>query len=356
MADDLYELAARRLAAGEPTVLALVLETRGSTPQGRGAKALVGAAGLVGGTIGGGAVEHAACRAARDCLRTGRAGGLEVDLTHVALTEPGPVCGGVARVGLVLVTAPAFAAVAAARAAGQAAALALVVSGPAAGEAGWATDPGDRGGPVALAELAGEALRDRVAGLRTTAAGEVYCELVEPRERLWIAGAGHVGAAVARLARQVDFAVTVLDDRADLNQPARIPGVGHRVGPPADLLAAREYGPQDYVVIVTRGHREDAAALRAVVRSGARYVGLIGSRRKTALLAADLVATAAATPAELARVFAPIGLDLGAVTVEEIAVAIVAELIAVRRGRLATPAERPGWAPTGGACPAAGDP
>ncbi|MBI2298278.1 MAG: XdhC family protein, partial [Armatimonadetes bacterium] len=168
-----------------------------------------------------------------------------------------------------------------------------------------------------------------------------YVDLLLPRQRLWIAGAGHVGRALARHASEVEFEVHMVDDRPDLNSAENIPHAAeHVVGDIETELGRLELGTEDYVVVVTRGHRHDLDALRAVVRSGARYVGLIGSRRKIKLLNEALVEAGEASEEDLERVYAPIGLDIGAVTVDEIAVCITAELIAIRRGVLGSPAER----------------
>ena len=141
------------------------------------------------------------------------------------------------------------------------------------------------------------------------------------------------------MARQIDFDVTIIDDRPDLASPERFPGARLVVGAIEVELARHPVGEHTYVVIVTRGHRHDALALSAVVRSPARYVGLIGSRRKVLAIFQDLHAQG--VPRELlARVHAPIGLDVGAVTPAEIAVSIAAELIAVRRGATGRPAAR----------------
>ena len=102
-------------------------------------------------------------------------------------------------------------------------------------------------------------------------------------------------------------------------------------GPPDEEVAGFPFGADTYVVIVTRGHQHDAEALAACLRRPAAYVGMIGSRRKVALMRQDFVRSGRATAEELGRVYAPIGLDVGAVTVPEIATSIVAQLIAVRR-------------------------
>jgi xanthine dehydrogenase accessory factor len=152
--------------------------------------------------------------------------------------------------------------------------------------------------------------------------------------RLFVFGAGHVGAAIARAAAAAGFRVTVIDDRAEYADPARFAAaVAVLEGGPEDLLARHPLGPGDAVVIATRGHRNDALILEHVAQSPAGYVGLLGSRRKKAVVTKGL--TAAGVPDEaLRRVRVPVGLAIGAVTPEEIAVSVVAELIAWRRQEL----------------------
>ncbi len=158
-----------------------------------------------------------------------------------------------------------------------------------------------------------------------------FAHSIEPTPTLLIAGAGHVGSALAAIARQIGFAAVVVDDRPDLTTPALLAGAKCIVGPIDQELASFPIDANTYVVIVTRGHRNDGLALAAVVGSAARYIGLIGSKRKIVTIYEDLKAQGVALEL-LRRVHAPIGLDIGAITPAEIAVSIAAELIAVRRG------------------------
>jgi xanthine dehydrogenase accessory factor len=161
---------------------------------------------------------------------------------------------------------------------------------------------------------------------------EILVEPVVPSPLLLIAGGGHIGQALAAQAVGIGFDVTVLDDRPEFTDPARFAeGVVTRCGDLAAELAAHSLGSDTYVVIVTRGHQHDAEALRACVGRPAAYVGMIGSRRKVALLRESFIESGWATAQEFDRVYAPIGLDLGAETVPEIATAIAAQLISVRR-------------------------
>jgi xanthine dehydrogenase accessory factor len=163
------------------------------------------------------------------------------------------------------------------------------------------------------------AVRDGVAFLPTL-----------PRVRLLIVGAGHVGQGVAALAAQADFDVWVVDDRQQYANPERFPTAERIiVGPIGEVLPALEVTPQTYALIVTRGHGHDQEALFHLATTAAPYVGLIGSRRKIKLIF-DGLRDQGIAERDLARVAAPVGFDIGSQTIPEIAVSIVAELIARR--------------------------
>ena len=151
-----------------------------------------------------------------------------------------------------------------------------------------------------------------------------------PRCRLIIVGGGHVGQQVGALAAAVDFDVWAIDDRETYCSEERFPLAKQRLcGPFDDVLPNLEIGGDDFCIIVTRGHQHDEQALSHLANQPARYVGMIGSRRKIRMIFEDLVREG--IPQEvLDRVHAPLGLDIGSQTVAEIAVSIVAELIAVR--------------------------
>ena len=157
-----------------------------------------------------------------------------------------------------------------------------------------------------------------------------YTLEIPPRERLYIAGAGHVGQALARLALGLDFDVTMFDDRADLLERFAPPQVKTVPGEIASELKIADIDEQTYGVIVTRGHRHDEQALAAMLGRGARYLGMIGSRRKVELIYDDLRAMGYDDD-QLNPIQAPIGLDIGSVTVEEIALSIAAQIVQQRR-------------------------
>ncbi len=164
---------------------------------------------------------------------------------------------------------------------------------------------------------------------------EVYIEPLEPAAHLYVVGAGHVSGYLCRFAAQTGFHVHVLDDRERFANRDRFPDAAEIIvdGIP-DALARIDWPANSFLVVVTRGHRYDLDALRAVAGRGFRYAGMIGSRAKVKRILDELTATGC--PADwLQQLHAPIGLDIGAVTPAEIAVSILAELVAVRHGTVA---------------------
>lgn len=161
---------------------------------------------------------------------------------------------------------------------------------------------------------------------------QVILQLYEAPARLFIVGGGHVGLAIARLGELTGFNIAVLDDRAEFANRERFPMAEEVLcGDVAELIDGARLDSQTYCVLVSRGHQVDELALRHIVGRGAAYVGMIGSRRRTQTVLRHLEEDG--IPADqLARVYTPIGLDIGAETPEEIAVAILAEIILLRRG------------------------
>src|SRR5262249_10703588 len=162
---------------------------------------------------------------------------------------------------------------------------------------------------------------------------DVYIEPIEPSPELYVIGAGHVGFHLARLASDVGFRVHVVDDREKFANAERFPGAVEVVV--EDIPAWIDHAnlpAHTYAVIVTRGHTNDLEALRVLAPRELRYLGLLGSRAKVARIY-DALAADGMAPQLLERVHAPIGLDIGAVTPQEIAVSILAELIAVKHGK-----------------------
>ena len=165
-------------------------------------------------------------------------------------------------------------------------------------------------------------------------------ERLQPAQRLVICGAGHVGASLARLAAFAGYHTTLIDDRADFLKRERFPEEQ------IDLVAANDWGAAlreaigngrgVAVAVVTRGHNEDEQCMQVVVRAKPDYVGLIGSKRRTSIVI-DRLRESGIPEEQLGKINAPIGLDIGAVTPEEVALAIMAEIVADRRGGTGTP-------------------
>lgn len=160
---------------------------------------------------------------------------------------------------------------------------------------------------------------------------DIFIEPILPPALLYIFGAGHVAASLYETANTVGFDVIVVDDREAYANRDRFPKAKEVLaGDFEETMTRLNPSEASYIVIVTRGHRDDMRCLRWAVQTRARYIGMIGSKRKTIAIFKELVAEG--IPANLfERVHSPVGLDLGAVTPEEIAVAITAELIAIRR-------------------------
>jgi xanthine dehydrogenase accessory factor len=307
--------------AGKAFALVVVLKDAGSTPRKAGTKAIVDAEGSIWGTIGGGLLESEARRRAVEAIRTRRPVVFDFKFSGTRAAEGDPVCGGTMRV-LVDPTADAaravYARAAEARRRREHGTLVTTVRAPAGG---------------APAEVLVE-WQGPDAPPPEPAAADVLVEPIVSRTRLLVVGGGHVGQALVRQASLVGFDVVVIEDRPGFSEPALFPeGVTIRNGDVADELKGllTGDGADTCVALVSRGHLVDAKALGACIHKPAAYIGMMGSRRKVALLRKDFIESGRATAAEFDRVYAPIGLEIGAETVQEIAASIVAQVIEVLR-------------------------
>jgi xanthine dehydrogenase accessory factor len=343
----------RALDGGRACVYCSVVETRGSTPQKAGAAMLVFPDGGQSGTLGGGCVEAEVKQRALRVLGDG--GGpsvLTFCLDDDYGWDDGLICG-----GRMSILADPLAATANGRReqaaayyrlfrqladAGRGCAEAVVVAEQPAGLPVGSRYLFDADGRLAARLAPGdgpapEAVTRHLVPLRQRPRPAVHQGVaflpVLPRITLLIVGGGHVGQAVARLAAEVDFDVWVLDDRDRYASRDRFPAAGRLlvgdIGATLRQLAANDIDASTYCLIVTRGHNHDEEALFHLAPTPAGYVGMIGSKRKIKLIYEDLIGRG--VPAEaLAKVHAPLGFAIGSQTVPEIAVSIVAELIACR--------------------------
>ena len=158
-----------------------------------------------------------------------------------------------------------------------------------------------------------------------------FLQHIKPFPRLIIAGAGHIGKALAHLGSLLDFEVTVIDDRKEYAHAGNVPDADHLiVKDVGQAIQEQDTGPDSYVVIVSRGHEHDTEALKACIGSRAAYIGMIGSRNKVGVMKKKFLEEKWATPEQWSAIHAPIGIHIGSVTVQEIAISIAAQLVEVR--------------------------
>lgn len=323
------------LEAGEPVELVAVTEASGSTPRGAGALMAVFPGGRALGTIGGGNVEYEAQRLAAELLARGGSESRRFRFVQGDAASLGMVCGGDVTVRFQHLPAGDVPVTAVLRDLMEASAGDLdtwLVLNTEQDEAVLGT--ADRNGPRHL-ETPPEDLPALLQNQPARSGGWLAVPVVRAG-RVYIFGGGHVSRALVPVIAAVGFRPVVYDDRPEFADPALFPqaekvlsGDFTKIGERITLTA------DDYVVIMTRGHQADYEVLEQTLRSGVKYLGCIGSRRKLALCRERLLA-AGFTAEEYGAVHAPIGLSIGAETPEEIAVSVAAELIAVRAGMQAS--------------------
>jgi xanthine dehydrogenase accessory factor len=342
---DLVRQIIEGMRLGREQAYCRLVETRGSTPQKAGALMIVHPDGSQGGTLGGGCVEADVKRRALAALaaRSPEVATFQLDSDYG--WDDGLICGGRMRILILPLDQSAhgayFERLGRIVERGHAATEAIVFDGETSGLAATTTylfDGEDHpaaslngaAGSSDVPPLVLEHLRPIASRPRPYAARGVAYLPILPRCRLLIVGGGHVGKAVGDLAAELDFEVWVVDDRDEYVSAERFPRAERRIaGPIGRVLPEIEVTPDTLCLIVTRGHNHDEEALFHLADRGARYVGLIGSRRKIKLIFDDLLNEGLSAEA-LRRVHAPVGIDIGSQTVPEIAVSICAELVAVR--------------------------
>ena len=316
---NVWQAAADLVRQSRSGALATVARARGSTPVPAGTKMLVGAEGRLIGSVGGGCVEADVIGAAIDAQARRRPTLLTHHLNADLAGDLGLSCGGTVDIFVEPLLADD--------------AYLHVLERAASAESGLVRTATEWGkGPVKTFKSLAKGLARGAAAATLTRDGRFVEERLISSPRVLIFGAGHVGAAIARAANGAGFRVVVIDDRSEYADPSRFDaGITVLAADIDNALARYSLTSGDAVVIATRGHRNDAEILARVATSRAGYVGLLGSRRKKIVVSKGL--KAAGVPAKsLQRVRVPVGLPIGAVTPEEIAVSVVAELIGWRRG------------------------
>ena len=353
----IYARMAALAEAGRPFAVATVVRTQGSTPQVVGARLVVtdDEHERPTGTLGGGCVEADAILISREILKSGGRSLRAQALTEELAWNTGLVCGGT----MWILAEPGEQALPERE--GLQECVQAIVDGPPvvvatllertgrdltfAGRV-MVTADGGRRGSLGSADMDARAVAAALDQLphgtpRLTAVDETHDLLIEPvagKPKLVVAGGGHVSQAIARQAQLLDFDVTILEDRPEFASPERFGGAQVRTGHIPDVLAGLRYGWNSYIVVATRGHKLDGDCILAAVQTDARYIGLLGSRRK-AVLIADMLREAGVPQARIDAIHTPVGLDLGGRTPAEIALAILAEITKERYGRSET---RPG--------------
>ncbi len=348
---NIYLQLARMEHPGSGLVLATVTGTRGSTPQKPGSSALFGNNRLMSGTVGGGMVENKISEYAVKCSVSGESTFLQFTLDNDVSRKEEPICGGIISI---LVDAnpldhlQVFKEMEKSLADGIPGVLVTMLSIYKDPQVRinryWFTGRSKPSLPdhfmnkieeEVKAILSSSATSDyRQAELSVPGEGPsstFFLEPVFPLPRLVIAGAGHIGKALSHIGRMLDFEVTVIDDRHEYANADNLPDADHIIV--KDIGEAMQKIPKDtdtYIVIVTRGHNDDAKALKSCFGSGAAYTGMIGSRSKIAKMRDEFIRNSWATEEQWQKIFAPIGLEIGSKTVEEIAVSIAAQLVQAR--------------------------
>ena len=338
----------------DPVVLTTVTRTKGSTPQKPGSSALFNKNGLVAGTVGGGVVEGRVMKLAQEVLKSKKSGHLQFNLANDISYKEEAICGGQISV---LIDAnpgnhlPVFEQIRKSYKKHEAGVLITMVTP--FSEDSWlinrywttgdfhAEDAGGfltRIGPVVtdmLSDRNPSDYREMELSIPDEEPSSLFfLEPVLPPQKLIIAGAGHIGKALAHLGAMVDFEVTVIDDRAEYANSENIPE--------ADRIIVNDIGKalvdlnksvDTFVVIVTRGHKDDAEALKPCIGADLAYTGMIGSKNKIAAMKSTFIEKGWATQSEWDSIHTPIGLEIKSRTVEEIAISIVAQLILVRNSK-----------------------
>jgi xanthine dehydrogenase accessory factor len=333
----------RRIAA------ALLTDAAGSTPFAVGASMLIDERLHVDGSITGGCVEAAVAQEAATTLGGGPPRTLRYGVADDVAGEVGLTCGGSVEVfvhELRGTAAEAELALLDAAADGRGAAIATVLDGPSAGDqlalvAGKLI--GSLGGGLLERHIARDlrtVLGDATTTLRRYPGGaapsdelRVLVRSTAPPAQMLIFGATDFGAALATLARELGYVVTIADARASFAGSTRFASVAEVVVAwPDDVLAVRELGPRDAILVFTHDPKFDEPALLGALATRAGYIGALGSRKTTADRSARLRA-AGVSDGDLARIHAPCGLGIGASSPAEVAISVLAEIIAARAGR-----------------------
>jgi xanthine dehydrogenase accessory factor len=334
-----------------PCVLATVIEASGSTPQVPGSSAIIGKSGLLAGTVGGGPAEYKVVCKAMAAVGSAISEIIPFELDGNLPEGSDSICGG--KMTVLIDASPekhlaTFENLTAARQHHSPGILVTLVEYKDDNTININRIWFEETDSLNLPESIYSGLKPYLSQMLTQSTSAIFrkvtipyrtseqvifacLETILPPPSLIIAGAGHVGKALARIGKFLGFEVTVWDDRSEYANAVNIPEADHHYSCNLDDLPAQIVINQTtYLVIVTRGHQFDAEVLRKWIKTKPAYLGMMGSRTKIAQMRQQFLEQGRATPEEWDRVHTPIGLKIGAKTVEEIAISIAAELIQIK--------------------------
>jgi len=344
-----YQLIPDLQSSNPSLVLATVTATTGSAPQKPGSSALFGPNGLISGTVGGGVVEHKIGRIVKEAMESGRSGQYMFNLEYDIGSPEEAICGG--SISILVDANPlehltVFNQITSSMAGRKPGVLHTMVTKIDDDRTHinrvWITKYVKNWNIPDLirplnAQINSLLASDEQTGFKVVhlvndgQEATVFLELIKPLPRLVIAGAGHIGKALSHLGNLLDFEVTVIDDRPEYANPGNLPDADHiLVHDIGTALAEMNISPDTFIVIVTRGHKDDAAALQACLGKEAAYIGMVGSARKIALMKQKFLGDKLCTQEQWEAIHTPVGLEIGSKTVQEIAVSIAAQLIQKR--------------------------
>ncbi len=349
---NIYKFLSKRLDQKESLVLSTIIETKGSSPQVPGASAVFSSKGLITGTLGGGWMEADAQKKALEALNTNAPLMKKFRLYADINAGEGAICGG--EITILFDTRPdkhrdTFDEIIRSLDQRKAGVLVTLISGTSGEEVNlyrywiaegdrYEIDTGEHRLPLRK-EIEKTITRNEPClskieseiSLSGTEESLLFLEPVFPLPRLVIVGAGHIGRALSHIGSLLNFEVVVFENRPEFATKENLPDADQIiVEPVGEVLKNYTAAPDTYFVIVTPSHQQDAEALRQVITSEATYIGMIGSKRKIALIKKKFLEEKWATEDQFNRVHAPIGIDINSKTVEEIAISIAAQLVFVR--------------------------
>jgi xanthine dehydrogenase accessory factor len=345
---EIYQKAVQLLGAGDNIVLITVISASGSTPGKVGYKMLVfGKDAEILGTVGGGLSEAEIINMAMNILPTKQSQVVRFDLDGSGGDERG-ICGG--SIEFLLETfdrnsLPLFTELSSVVEEGGEGVLLSVISPAQPPEKVFvrnteqiSTRTNVDFSAATIESIKELAAKELPAKKMLDRGIEIFVEPVPRRPMVFIFGAGHLGSYISQYAKSMDFRVTVCDDRMEFANRQRFPNVDDVVVESFETVFERlEIDRNSYIVIVTKGHKSDEIVLEEAVKTDAKYIGMIGSRKKTSTILRRLQERG--VPEEmLRRVYSPVGISIGAVTPEEIALSIVCEIVKIRRLRDTSPA------------------